>query len=74
VVAVPPTSRVSTPEPVVASTAFCSRAASSASPKCSSISAPDRMVPIGLATPCPAMSGAEPCTGSNMLGKRRSGL
>src|ERR1041384_6185414 len=30
--------------------------------------------PMGLASPCPAMSGAEPCTGSNMLGKRRSGL
>ena len=30
--------------------------------------------PIGLAMPRPAMSGAEPWTGSNRLGKRRSGL
>ncbi len=29
---------------------------------------------MGLALPCPAMSGAEPCTGSNMDGPVRSGL
>ncbi len=32
------------------------------------------MAARGLAIPCPAMSGAEPCTGSNMLGAVRSGL
>ena len=32
-----------------------------------------QIVPIGLAMPWPAMSGAEPWTGSNMLGLRRSG-
>jgi hypothetical protein len=36
----------------------------------SSIIAPDQIWPMGLAMPCPAMSGAEPCTGS----KARSGL
>ena len=39
-------------------------AAASASPKCSSIIAPDQIWPIGLAMPWPAMSGAEPCTGT----------
>ena len=29
---------------------------------------------VGSALPCPAMSGADPCTGSNMLGAVRSGL
>ena len=32
----------------------------------SSISAADRIAPIGLATFCPASGGAEPCTGSNI--------
>ena len=32
------------------------------------------MAPIGLEMPLPAMSGAEPWTGSNIDGKRRSGL
>ena len=32
-----------------------------------------RMVASGLTMPLPAISGAEPCTGSNMEGKRRSG-
>ena len=49
-------------------------AAASASPRCSSIIAPDQIWPIGLAMPLPAMSGAEPCTGSNSDGKSRSGL
>src|SRR3712207_5444928 len=31
------------------------------------------IAPMGLAMPLPAMSGAEPCTGSNMLGRRRCG-
>ena len=49
-------------------------AAASVSPRCSSIIAPDQIWPIGLAMPCPAMSGAEPCTGSNTDGNLRSGL
>src|SRR5437764_5656101 len=36
--------------------------------------AADQICPIGLAIPCPAMSGAEPCTGSNTDGYFRSGL
>ncbi len=36
--------------------------------------AADQIWPIGLAMPCPAMSGAEPCTGSNSDGNCRSGL
>jgi hypothetical protein len=43
-------------------------------PRCSSIIAPDQIWPIGLAMPLPAMSGAEPCTGSNIEGNSRSGL
>ena len=31
----------------------------------------DSTVAVGSAMPCPAMSGAEPCTGSNMLGCAR---
>src|ERR671910_102471 len=42
--------------------------------RCSSIMAPDQIWPIGFATPLPAMSGAEPCTGSNMDGNSPSGL
>ena len=37
-------------------------------PRCSSSSPTDSTVAVGSATPWPAMSGAEPCTGSNMLG------
>ena len=36
--------------------------------------APDQIWPIGLAMPLPAMSGAEPWTGSNIDGISRSGL
>jgi hypothetical protein len=36
--------------------------------RCSSMSAPDQIWPMGLAIPLPAMSGAEPCTGSNVDG------
>ena len=50
------------------------RAAASASPRKSSIIAADRMAAIGLALPVPAMSGAEPCTGSNIDGPVRAGL
>ena len=34
----------------------------------------DAIIAIGLARPLPAMSGAEPCTGSNSEGNLRSGL
>ncbi len=43
-------------------------------PRKSSISAADQIWPMGWRYPCPAMSGAEPCTGSNSDGKVRSGL
>src|SRR5437773_10382180 len=49
-------------------------AAASACPRCSSIIAPHQICPIGLAIALPAMSGAEPCTGSNSDGYSRSGL
>ena len=60
----PPASARSTPD----STA----AASLSKPRpCLSIIAADRNIASGLARPCPAMSGAEPCTGSNMPGLGR---
>ena len=37
-------------------------------PICSRSIAMDRIAAMGFAMFCPAMSGAEPCTGSNMLG------
>ncbi len=46
----------------------------SRSPRWSSIIAADQICPTGLAIPCPAMSGAEPCTGSNSEGKSPVGL
>ena len=36
--------------------------------------APARIAAVGWAVPVPAMSGAEPCTGSNMEGAVRSAL
>ena len=43
-------------------------------PRNSSISAPDQICPIGFAMPLPAMSGAEPCTGSNSDGNVALGI
>src|SRR6185312_9254727 len=43
-------------------------------PRWSSSSPTESTVAVGSARPWPAMSGAEPCTGSNMLGAVRSGL
>src|SRR4051794_28361968 len=57
-----------------ASIARCTSAAASAWPRCSSISAPVHTCPTGFAIPCPAMSGADPWTGSNIDGWSRSGL
>ena len=74
--AVPPMSRrqvlARTPAPARSRSTMASAAA--LAPRCSSIIAPDQIWPIGLAMFLPAMSGAEPCTGSNIEGKRRSGL
>ncbi len=38
------------------------------------MSAADSTAPAGLASPLPAMSGAEPCTGSNTEGPVLSGF
>ena len=57
-----------------AATARRTAAALRSKPRWSSIIPADRIAARGLAMPLPAMSGAEPCTGSNMLGKARSGL
>ena len=57
-----------------AATALRMRAAASASPRCSSISAAEWMAASGLAMPCPAMSWAAPCTGSKSDGPVRAGL
>src|SRR3954467_6602233 len=69
VVAVPPRSWVRSPSSSARSTADSRAAASVSKPSpCRSIIAPDRNMARGLATPRPAMSGAEPCTGSNIPG------
>src|SRR5882724_4442659 len=73
--AFPPRSRVrSVRSPRVRSIAATIESAACFSPRCSSIIAPDQIMPIGLAMPWPAMSGAEPCTGSNTDGKSPGGL
>src|ERR1700738_839818 len=71
----PPTSGVRTLEfaNVVEMAASMASAPSSA-PRCRSIMAPDQICPMGLAIPFPAMSGADPWTGSNMEGNSFSGL
>src|SRR6185503_4629039 len=72
--AVPPRSGVNTFFAVTASIAFISRAAAFTSPRCSSIIDAVQKVAIGLATPLPVMSNAEPWIGSNIDGNFRSGF
>src|ERR1700730_17363963 len=73
--ALPPRSGVRVPPSASTSAIAGSTAAAAAlSPKCSSIIAPDQIWPIGLAMPRPAMSGAEPCTGSEIEGDLRPGV
>ena len=55
-------------------TAASTAAAASACPRWSSSSDADRIAAVGSAFCWPAMSGAEPCTGSNIDGAVRSGL
>src|SRR5262245_2762238 len=75
VFALPPRSGVrERPAFNTAPTAARIEAAERSRPRCSSSSAADRIAASGLATPLPAMSGAEPWTGSNKLGYVRSGL
>src|SRR5580700_6738672 len=67
--AVPPRSRVCREGfAVTCSMAFITRAAASASPRCSSIMTADQKVPTGFAQPLPMMSNAEPWIGSNIDG------
>src|SRR5690606_35966406 len=62
----PPRSRVTGPSASTVSTAASMRLASAVNPRWSSIMAAVNMVAVGLATPCPAMSGALPWTGSKI--------
>ena len=55
-------------------TAASTFAASSARPRWSSSNATERIAAVGSAFCCPAMSGADPWTGSNIEGKVPSGL
>src|SRR5687768_12727157 len=72
--ALPFMSGVCGPSRITRSIARTTSAAAWLWPRCSSISAPDQIAPIGLAIFLPAMSGAEPCTGSKIDGAVRSGL
>src|SRR5712692_4522091 len=74
VLAVPPMSRVRGPSTSTVSMARTIASAACLFPRWSSIMAPDQICPIGLAMLRPAMSGAEPCTGSNIEGYSRSGF
>src|ERR1700722_6327475 len=74
--ALPPRSGVRGPDLSASTRAIApsTAAAAAASPRCVSIIAAVQIWPMGLAMPFPAMSGAEPCTGSNIEGNSRSGL
>ncbi len=67
-------SRVRGPLVSTVSIARTTAAAASGWPRWSSIIAPDQIWPIGLAMPRPAMSGAEPWTGSNIEGNVALGV
>src|SRR5215211_7997757 len=60
--------------PSTCSMAETTPAPASSCPRLSSIIAPDQIWPMGFAIPCPAMSGAEPWTGSNIEGYSPSGF
>ena len=47
-----------------AATPCSSRSASEERPRCRSIKTAERIIAIGLARPCPAISGADPWVGS----------
>ena len=66
---VPPMSDVVRSFSTAHRTASSTLRASSAQPRCSSMSPALRIAPIGLATFLPATGGAEPCTGSNRLSR-----
>src|SRR5262249_54597541 len=72
--ALPPRSGVRIFCAVTFSIARMMRAAARASPRCSSMSDAVQNVAIGLATPLPVMSNAEPWIGSNIDRNLRSGL
>src|SRR3954470_16121459 len=74
VLALPFMSGVWGPSMITCSMARRMSSAACLCPRCSSISAPDQIVASGFAIFFPAMSGAEPCTGSKMEGAVRSGL
>src|SRR5437763_814512 len=61
------------PSRQTSSSARISACAASASPRCSSRSDALQIAPAGLAIPRPAMSGAEPCTGSKSPGRSEPG-